>query len=56
VASSVKGLCEIHRRFCEELPETLLWLEDPETGERVRVVPGELRHRDVKSRWAATFL
>jgi Fic family protein len=38
---------EIHRRFCELLPDDLLWVEDPTTGERIKVIPGELRHRDV---------
>jgi len=47
-AVSRDGICEIHARFCEQLPEDLLWVEDPETKERVRVVPGELRRRDVK--------
>jgi Fic family protein len=42
------GICEIHRRFCELLPEDLLWVEDPATRERVRVSPGKLRERDVK--------
>jgi Fic family protein len=42
------GVCEIHRRFCEKLPAELLWVENPETGERMPVVPGELRRRDVK--------
>ena len=42
------GICEIHRRFCDLLPEDLLWVEDPVTKERVRVVPGELRQRDVQ--------
>src|SRR6266849_5559554 len=42
------GIREIHRRFCELLPEELLRVEDPETKERVKVVPGELRRRDVK--------
>lgn len=42
------GICEIHRRFGELLPEDLLWVEDPDTNGRVRVVPGELRRRDVK--------
>ena len=42
------GIREIHRRFCELLPEDLLWVEDPETKERVRVVPGGLRGSDVK--------
>jgi Fic family protein len=42
------GIPEIHARFCELLPQELLCAEDPETKERVRVVPGELRRRDVK--------
>ena len=37
----------IHREFCRRLPEELLWVENPETGERLRVVPGELRQRHV---------
>jgi len=47
-AASFEGLCEIHRRFCELLPEELLWAEDPESGERLQIVPGELRKRDVR--------
>lgn len=47
-ATSRDGLCELHRRFCELLPDDLLWVEDPETKERHRVVPGELRTRDVR--------
>lgn len=39
---------EIHRRFCELLPEDLLRIEDPATGRHLRVIPGELRHRDVQ--------
>ena len=46
-AATVEGVCEIHRRFGELLPESLLWVEDPVTKERLRVVPGELRRRDV---------
>jgi Fic family protein len=46
-AATADGLCEMHRRFCELLPDDLLWVEDPKTKERVKVVPGELRHRDV---------
>lgn len=42
------AVCEVHRRFCEALPDDFLWVEDPETKERVRVVPGELRRRDVE--------
>ena len=47
-AASADGLREIHRRFCELLPEDLLWAEDPEHGERMEIVPGKLRQRDVK--------
>jgi Fic family protein len=42
------GICEIHRRFCERLPDDLLWVEEPDTGERMRVIPGEPRQRDVR--------
>ncbi len=48
VAITADGVCEIHRRFCALVPEDLLWVEDPATKERVRVVPGELRTRDVR--------
>lgn len=47
-ATTSAGICEIHRRFGESLPEDLLWVEDLERKERIRVVPGELRGRDVK--------
>ena len=47
-AATMTGLIEIHRRFGESLPDDLLWSEDPETGERIRVVPGELRGCDVR--------
>lgn len=42
-----KGICEIHRRFGELLPDDLLWVEEPDTGERMQVIPGALRKRDV---------
>lgn len=42
------SLCEIHRRFCVLLPDTLLWVENPETKERARVIPGAYRTGDVK--------
>lgn len=38
----------MHRRFCELLPDDLLWVENPDTKERLQVVPGELRKRDVR--------
>ncbi len=48
LAIGVEGICEIHRRFCDLLPEDLLWVEDPALQEKVRVVPGALRTRDVR--------
>jgi Fic family protein len=47
-AMTVAGLCEIHKRFGELLPEKLLHVSEPDTGEEIVMVPGELRHRDVK--------
>ncbi len=38
---------EIHKRFCDELPEDLLCVEDPTSQEKIKVIPGELRDRDV---------
>lgn len=45
---TVEGLREIHRLFCENLPDDLLWVEDNESEQKVRVVPGALRTRDVR--------
>lgn len=47
-AVTADGLLEMHRRFCELLPEDMLWVEEPDTHERIRVIPGELRRRDVR--------
>lgn len=47
-AATSEGLQETHRRFCELLPEELLRVEHPDTGERVEVIPGELRQRDIQ--------
>ena len=47
-ATSVEGLREVHRRFCEHLPESMLWIEPVDGGERVPVEPGALRTRDVR--------
>src|SRR5580658_441171 len=40
-ALTAEGVCETHLRFCELLPDDLLWVEDPKTKERLRVNPGE---------------
>jgi len=46
--TSSEGICEIHRRFGELLPDEMLWIEDPDTGECTRLIPGELRKRHVQ--------
>ncbi len=38
----------IHRRFCQLLPDDLLWVEEPKTGNKIKVMPGEYRTSDVK--------
>lgn len=38
----------LHQEFCERLPAEMLWVENPDTGERAEVVPGQLRRRDVQ--------
>ena len=37
------SIIEVHRRFCALLPPELLFVENPTTGARIAVVPGELR-------------
>jgi Fic family protein len=44
---TTESIREIHRRFSELLPDDLLWVEDPTTKERIKVIPGECRRRDV---------
>ena len=41
------SLLEIHSRFCEQLPEELLIVVNPDTEDTDTVIPGGLRHRDV---------
>jgi Fic family protein len=37
----------LHREFCSRLPESMLWVENPDTGEQLPVLPGECREHDV---------
>jgi len=46
-AATAAGISEIHGRFCEELPDSLLTVENPDSGTRHRVVPGRWREFDV---------
>jgi Fic family protein len=43
-----EAIVELHRRFCEKLPDDLLWAGNPDSGEEVAVVPGGLRTHDVR--------
>jgi Fic family protein len=47
-ATTAAGVCELHQRFSELLPDELLIASDPLTGRTVKVEPGELRRDDVK--------
>jgi Fic family protein len=46
-ALSAEGIREIHRRFYEEVPDELRWVENKDTKERLPVIPGEFRKNDV---------
>lgn len=46
-AHETESIREVHRRFYEQLPEEMRWVEG-EKGDRARVVPGGLRPRDVQ--------
>lgn len=45
---STEYLKWLHREFCSLLPTDLLWVENPDTRERLEIVPGEVRNRTVK--------
>jgi Fic family protein len=45
---SIEFILWVHREFCSRLPDDLLWVENPQSQVRQRVVPGELRERQVR--------
>jgi len=47
-ATSPAFIQGLHREFCRRLPDDLLWVENPDTGDKAHVVPGELRAQHVK--------
>lgn len=47
-AVTADGVRDIHRRFCGELPDSLLWSDAPDSGAKARVEPGRWRESDVK--------
>ena len=48
-ATTATGVLEMHHRFCSALPEELLFIENPDSGERIKIISGELRRQDVKA-------
>jgi Fic family protein len=44
---SVDYMTWLHREFCLRLPDEFLWVENPETGNKLQVIPGALRTSDV---------
>jgi Fic family protein len=49
--ATLQAACEIHRRFCELLPQALLEVQDvqaPDSKAKHRIEPGAPRRRDVK--------
>lgn len=40
-------ICWLHQEFCTRLPDEMLWVEDPDTKRKVRVIPGKLRTETV---------
>jgi Fic family protein len=47
-ACTADGIRGIHRRFCELLPDELLYVEHPTTKEHIPVIPGALRRHDAQ--------
>lgn len=43
LAVTESGIKEIHKRFYDEVPEELAWVENPETKEKAKVIGGEYR-------------
>jgi len=47
-ATTTDAILEIHRRFCELLPEELQFVKHPTSKEKLPVKPSELRQHDVE--------
>lgn len=41
----------IHKEFYSRLPEGLFWLENPDTGKKIKIIAGEFRDGDVAIGW-----
>ena len=47
VIPSKEFLLWVHFEFGSRLPDDLLWIENPDTGEKLEVIPGEIRKSEV---------
>ncbi|MHC2336987.1 Fic family protein [Bradyrhizobium sp. USDA 4454] len=47
-STSAEFIRWVHKEFCQQLPENLLVVSDPQSGKEVKVIPGELRQVHVK--------
>ena len=47
VIPSKEFLLWVHFEFSSRLPDDLLWIENPDTGEKLEVIPGEIRKSEV---------
>ncbi|WP_246697796.1 Fic family protein [Rhizobium sp. G21] len=45
---SLDGICWIHGEYCRRLPDELLIMRNPDSGETIRMIPGQLRTLYVK--------
>ena len=46
--TSLEYIVWLHREFCQRLPDELLWTQNPDTGQRLHIVPGEIRKSGVQ--------
>ena len=45
--TSQAAIQTLHQRFCSQLPDKLLWVQQPDNKTAIRVEPGQLRQHDV---------
>jgi Fic family protein len=46
--TSINYIQWLHREFYRRLPEEMLWVVNPETEQRIQIIPGEFRDGEVK--------
>ncbi|MCK5876685.1 MAG: Fic family protein [Candidatus Marithrix sp.] len=47
-ATTIEGICEIHRRFYKQLPEELLWNNYLDKDEKIQIRAGQLRENEIE--------